>query len=197
MAGSKRSKNTESVEETIRKILSKYDKILRSNLKKYDLSDLHGLFVTVSLLMSICFGIWISLHFSNDGLGFYASTVVFSFISGIIVFPVIASVLVHPYKSLFSTSEMIKTVLAYQSLTLFIAMVLSLAIKSPIPIQFGLFIFAVLIFVHPMIGILYKKKSDVSDFNKIIQRVYTIFTAIINILNFVINHGSILKLVTG
>ncbi|MGI0007129.1 MAG: hypothetical protein ACREAR_03940 [Nitrosotalea sp.] len=198
MAGRKKSDNPESAEEFIRKFLSKYNKILERNLKKYDLLALHGYFVAISFLMSICFGLWFSIqYFPSDGLGFYAMIAVLSIISALVVFSVIAAVLVHIYKSIFSTTQMIRTVLAYQIITLALAMLLSFIVKSPMPIQFGLFVFTVLIFVHPIVSILYKKKSDVKGFNKTIHQVYTIFAAMVNILNFVINHSSILKLFTG
>ena len=124
-----------------------------------------------------------------SGVSFYIGVVIFTVLAAMIALPTVSSIFVHIYNQFFTSTDMIKTIISYQSITLFLSCVLSLATSSLSLIYIGLLIFGSLVFIYPLIKNLHGKKSTTDEINSMVKKIYIAFTVITNILNVLTQSG--------
>jgi len=192
-------KGNESLLDMLEKIFSKFNNILESNLKKYQLSELRGYFYALVFLISLSFGIVVSFsmpYVKNDLLVFTTNVVVITLLAAIVVFPVLSSVLIHIYvafhqtKNIEKTRDIIKTALSWQIITLSISIILASVLYSEKFIYSGFVIFFVLIFLYPLLKKVYRKEANV-EVDETLEKIYSIISFVLQIIHIILKFANL------
>lgn len=164
-----------------------FDKAFRGSLAKYGLEDSYGYFIALAFVMSL--GLAIAASFGSIGLGVVnlgADLVIYGILAAIVVFPLFAYAFVHVYSAFFKTVIATNTVLAWQTLGLVLSILLSFVVHSEALIYGGLLIFFVLLFVHPLLKVVYSERATMKDFNKTMNYVYVIILLLANLIQIIL-----------
>jgi len=181
-----------SLIEDLEKLFGKFNTALKSNLEKYQLSDLYGYFLAIAFVTSISLGLAASFKDINNGMiNFGGEIIIFTLLTSIVMFALFSYVFVHVYRAFYNTAEAIKTALSWQTIALFISILLAFVLASEKLIYGGFVIFGIILFIHPLMKIIYKKEST-ENFNKTLGTVYAIIAIIANLIQLVLKFSNLI-----
>jgi|YelNatPaOPRAMG01_1025707.scaffolds.fasta_scaffold11906_1 MFS family permease len=187
-------KGNESLLDMLERIFSKFNNALESNLKKYQLSELRGYFYALVFLISLSFGIVVSLSMSyikTDLLVFATNVVVIALLAAIVVFPVLSSFLIHIYvdfhqtKNIKKRRDIIKTTLSWQIITLSFSIILGFVFYSEKFIFAGFAIFFVLLFLYPLLKKVHRKEANI-EVDETLEKIYNIISSTLQIIQIIL-----------
>jgi len=181
---------TQSDEEPVFKAflrdLSKLNKGMKKNLKEYGMEDLYGLFLAVTFMIALTFGVLTSFFMSAEGMNFAVITFFFTLLGGAGAFLLVGYVLIPLYHEAYTEKTILKTLLSYQILDLLIGIVLAIILWSKFPIGGSGLIFFALAFVHPISKNLYGAEKTIEDLKSTLNKIYVILIILQGIITLIL-----------
>lgn len=175
-----------SLIDELRELFGKFNEALVSNLDRYGYSSLHGYFVGISLLSSFSVAVAYSYNQVSNGFNFGADLVIFTILAAIVMFPLFSYGLVHVYHAFFRTVGATRKALSWQVLAFFISILLTFVLKSAAAVGGGFVVFGTLLFVHPLLKVLYGGRVSDNDFNSTLNKVYLVVFALANLIQVIL-----------
>jgi hypothetical protein len=122
----------------------------------------------------------------SEGVSFDADLVVFTTLAAFVMFPLFSYVLVHVYGAFTGGSPRRGERYLGRSLRLFLSVLLVFALASAKPIEGGFVVVGVLLFVHPLAKVLYKRRVSDDDFNSTLNKIYLLVLALANLIQIIL-----------
>jgi len=162
--------------------------IFERKVKEENITEIKGYFISTVFMLCLDFGIIAALSMPLVANGILQAGILVIFITALALIPVLPLfiwIIIPLYKSLHQDTKVMITILAYQSATIFIAIVIA-SIFSSVAIAFsGIVIFGIVAFVYPFIRLIKSNSSTVEDINSrlgLTLKIITLLSAIIQLI---------------
>lgn len=180
----------ESFFEASERILSKYNKVLIDKLTQYNMKKYYSLFVIQIILLSLLVGLSVALYLSLTDLAFPITVLIFGVLGSWIAAPLVGSIFVGMYANLYS-KKILPTIMTYQNLTLFIAILISWYFSSINMLSGGLVIYLILAMIYPTMKYLHIGGMTTQELETTLKKWYKIIFIILNLAQIILKFAGL------
>ena len=147
-------------------------------------------------MLSLDIGLILTLSMPLVANGVLQAGILITFITALALIPVLALfiwVIIPIYRSLHeNNTRVMQTILAYQSTTIFIAILIA-GVFSSLPIAFsGIVIFGAVAFVYPLLRLIKMNSATIEDINSTLSLTLKVITLLAIIIQLIMGFAHIL-----